>query len=63
MAMNKRIATLTPEEDAEWEWRFTEYLIDKKPPELADELTWADMQKQFPRLKSFDGCHPIPAEK
>lgn len=52
----KKLATLTPEENSAWENAFAFYA---EAPEIkADELAWRDVQKQFPRLKKYDGAKP-----
>lgn len=53
------LATLTEDENARWEDLFQHYAnTPGVTPDGADELTWQDMLKEFPRLKDFDGCKP-----
>lgn len=54
----KKLATLTPEENKAWEFAFSYYLDEGKDDDEADRLAWEDIQKEFPRLKDFDGCKP-----
>jgi hypothetical protein len=59
MATKKNLAWLTAREDKAWIEAY-QYWSDpyrKKSKRKADELAWRDMQKDFPRLKKFDGCH------
>lgn len=53
---NKRIAKLNPKENHSWEFAFCFYKDDGKTDLQADKLAWRDMQLEFPRLKSFEGC-------
>ena len=54
----KKIAVLTPEENKAWESYFACYVEDGLSDEEADQATWNDLQKDFPRLLEFDGCKP-----
>jgi hypothetical protein len=53
----KHLATLTPEENKAWidafNWGLTELHYGQN---RADRYAWHDICKQFPRLRSFDGC-------
>jgi hypothetical protein len=51
---DKKIATLSPEEDARWIELFTDKLNGGDAEDIADEETFNTMQEEFPRLKDFD---------
>lgn len=52
---NPRVERLTPAEDAAWVDAFNFYLEDGKTDSQADKLAWADIQKQFARLRKASG--------
>jgi hypothetical protein len=56
MKAQKRIATLTPEENHAWEFAFCFHLDAGKTDLQADKLAWRDLRLAFPRLPQFDGC-------
>jgi hypothetical protein len=47
---------LTAAEEKAWEHAFSYYLDQKKGQMKADKLAWRDLQKEFPRLKKYDGA-------
>jgi hypothetical protein len=53
----KRLATLTAEEDARWDTLFPLAVNEGMTDEQAAADAWAGLQEEFPRLRSFDGCH------
>jgi hypothetical protein len=53
---NGRIATLNAQENHSWEFAFAYYLQSGLGEKQADELAWADLAEEFPRLKKFQGC-------
>jgi len=53
-----RKATLTAKEDKAWTYAMNYYLDQGKTDLQADKLAWRDMQKDFPRLRKFDGATP-----
>lgn len=56
--MEKKLATLTAEEDADWVRFFNWYCENGWTNDEADRLAWQDMQVQYERLQTFDGCLP-----
>ena len=56
MTASKKTTHLTPEEDKAWVHAFCYYLDNGYSKEKADKYAWLDLQKEFPRLKEFDGC-------
>jgi hypothetical protein len=54
----KRLATLTAEENAAWEFAFNEYLGAGQDEIEADRQAWKDLQAEFPRLREYDGARP-----
>ncbi len=57
----KRLATLTPEEDAAWNTLFAIAATDGASDNAAAHEAWIALQEQFPRLRHYDGCHAKPA--
>jgi hypothetical protein len=52
-------AKLTPEEERAWEFAFQFYVLsENKNNATADRLAWRDVQKEFPRLRKYDGAEP-----
>jgi len=58
-AMNKKLAQLTVEEERAKEKAMDFYRYTGKSEVEADRLAWADIQKQFPRLKDYDGAEAV----
>ena len=58
-AMNKKLAQLTVEEDRAKEKAMDFYRYTGKSEVEAERLAWADIQKQFPRLKDYDGAEAV----
>ena len=58
--MKLKLATLTSEEDAAWDFAFAMYAdpLDEKKDNQAAEMAWKDLQEEFPRLKQYTGCKP-----
>jgi len=54
--MKRKLAILTSAEEKSWQWAFEFYVNEGLKDDEADSLAWSDLQKEFPRLKSFDGC-------
>jgi hypothetical protein len=54
--MARKLAVLTVPEEKAWQFAFEYHLDDGKTDAQADSLAWSDLQKEFPRLKAFDGC-------
>ena len=55
----RRLATLTPDEDAAWVYALNYYIEDEGMGDSrADRAAWKDVQQQFPRLKEYDGAKP-----
>jgi len=54
--MKKKLAQLTTEEDRARERALDFYRYVGKSEVDADRLAWADIQKGFPRLNSYDGA-------
>ena len=57
-APRRKLATLTPLENHAWEHAFAFHLDAGHADKMADSLAWRDVQKEFPRLKQFDGAKP-----
>ncbi len=55
-SMKKKLAQLTTEEDRARERALDFYRYVGKSEVDADRLAWADIQKGFPRLNSYDGA-------
>jgi hypothetical protein len=54
----KKLTMLTFFEDKRWASNFSYFLDAGKTEVEADQLAWHDLQREFPRLRSFDGCLP-----
>jgi hypothetical protein len=54
--MARKLAVLTPEEEKAWEFAFAFYVEDGLKDDEAGFSAWQDLQKEFPRLREFDGC-------
>jgi hypothetical protein len=52
----RKLAVLTPAEEKAWQFAFEFYLDDGLTDDEADSLAWRDVQREFPRLRAFDGC-------
>src|SRR5579872_7475640 len=59
----RKLATLTPAENRDWEWFFSWYLNNGFTEINADRKAWKDMQALYPRLRKFRGCRDLPARK
>ena len=59
LPLKRRLARLTPAEDAAWDvaWEFYMNGTQRLTDDQGAEKAWRDIQGQFPRLKAFDGCH------
>lgn len=53
-----RLATLTPDEDVAWENAFVCSKDAGMTDMEADAQAWSEVQREFPRLREFDGCQP-----
>jgi hypothetical protein len=53
-----KLAELTAEEQRAWNNYFAFYCNEGWVDDEAAELTWKDLQAEFPRLREFDGCKP-----
>jgi len=54
--MARKLAVLTIPEEKAWQSSFEFYVNEGLKDDEADSLAWTDVQKEFPRLKAFDGC-------
>jgi hypothetical protein len=54
----KKRATLTAEENHDWEEFFCWYLNNGWTEEQADESAWNNLQAKYERLKHYDGFKP-----
>ena len=54
--MARNLAVLTVREEKAWQWAFEFYVDEGLKDDEADSLAWVDVQKEFPRLRAFDGC-------
>jgi hypothetical protein len=54
----RKLATLTPAENRDWEYFFSWYLNNGFTESQADRKAWKDLQQKYPRLKKFQGCKP-----
>lgn len=53
--MDKKLAQLTAEEERSMEKAIDFYRYTGKTEAEAGRLAWRDIQKEFPRLRDFDG--------
>lgn len=54
----RKLATLTPAENRDWEWFFSWYLNNGFTQRQADRNAWKDLQAKYPRLRKYQGCKP-----
>jgi len=54
--MKRKLAVLTIAENAAWEKAFCFHVDSGMSDARADRATWKDIQKEFPRLRNFQGC-------
>jgi len=54
----RKLATLTPAENHDWEYFFSWYLNNCFTESQADRKAWKDLQQKYPRLKKYQGCKP-----
>jgi hypothetical protein len=55
----RRLATFTPAEEHAWQSAFEYHLnVSKQGQDRACNRAWRDVQKEFPRLKKYDGARP-----
>jgi hypothetical protein len=52
------LARLSPQEDRTWSTLFSDLVNDGHSDEEADKAAWEELQRQYPRLKSYDGIKP-----
>jgi hypothetical protein len=52
----KKLTVLSAAEDHSWCWAWAFYVGEGHSDEEAAELAWKDVQIEFPRLRTFDGC-------
>lgn len=54
-----KLATLTPAEEKAWQHAFGHHLdVSKQGQDRAAARAWRDLQREFPRLRKYDGCRP-----
>jgi len=57
--MRRKLATLTVEEEKAWEFYWRHHLMTgRQGQDRAAYRTWKNLQRDFPRLRAFDGCRP-----
>jgi hypothetical protein len=54
----RKLATLKPQENRDWEYYFSWYKNNGLTDIEADRNAWRDLQQQYPRLKKYKGCKP-----
>ena len=54
----RKLATLSPEENRDWEYFFSWYMNNGFTERQADRNAWRDLQQKYPRLKKYQGCKP-----
>jgi hypothetical protein len=57
---SKKLARLTPGEDAVWNTNMEFYLEEGHSNDEASELAWNDLLIEFPRLRKYDGIKNPP---
>lgn len=52
----RKIAVLTEAEDRAWNRNYSFFIVHGFTDKEADERTWHDMKREFPRLRNYQGC-------
>ncbi|MGB8800691.1 MAG: hypothetical protein WCC97_08390 [Candidatus Acidiferrales bacterium] len=52
----RKLAVLTVPEEKVWQSAFEYYVNEGLKDDEADSLAWRDVQREFSRLRAFDGC-------
>jgi hypothetical protein len=55
--MKRKLATLAAEEEKTWEAAFRFHYASKTETRAAN-AAWRDLQREFPRLRKYDGAKP-----
>jgi hypothetical protein len=53
----RKLAKLTVTEEKAWESAFRFHSVAGKSDNRAANAAWKDLQKEFPRLRKYDGAH------
>jgi hypothetical protein len=57
--VKRKLARLNAAEEHVWEHAFRYHVIDgKQGQDRAAYLAWRDLQREFPRLREYDGARP-----
>jgi hypothetical protein len=56
----RKLVTLTPEQDKAWTKAFEFYANGGQTDEEADQSAWYDIRHEFPMLSNYDGIQPQP---
>ena len=57
--MRRKLAKLTAVEERAWEHAWRYHAIDgKQGQDRAANRAWRDLQREFPRLREYDGARP-----
>jgi hypothetical protein len=57
--MGRKLATFTATEERAWEHAFRYHLtVSKQGQDRAAGRAWRDLQREFPRLRKYDGARP-----
>jgi hypothetical protein len=54
--MRRKLAKLTPLEEKAWESAFRFHRVARKSETRAANAAWRDLQREFPRLRRYDGA-------
>ncbi len=54
--MKRRVAKLTTAEEKAWESAFRFHCVQDKTATRAANAAWGDLQREFPRLRKYDGA-------
>jgi len=56
--MKRKLAKLNAIEERAWEAAFRFHCVAGKSDTRATNAAWRDLQREFPRLRKFDGAKP-----
>ena len=56
----RKLATLNPKENRDWEYFFSWYMNNGFSEAEADQNAWKDLRQKYPHLRKYQGCKPWP---